>query len=57
MYAKHKTWEDASTFKGNCAVYAENFKCNFLTVPLINLILMDCWTIQKERAFEQFIAA
>ena len=49
------TWQDAST-KGKCAGNAENFHCNLLTVPLINLILMDCQTILKERACKQWIA-
>ncbi len=50
-------WEDVSTFNGKCVVITENFKCNLLTVSLINFISMDWRTILRKRAFQQYICS
>ena len=41
---------------GRYAINAEIFKCNILSVPLVNLILIGWRTILNERAFKQCIA-
>jgi len=45
------------TWKVACSeTETENFKCNILSVPLMNLILLGLRKILNERAFEQDIA-
>ena len=49
--AELNTLKESCTFKGKCAVNAENFICD-----LIKIIFEGRRTILKERAFQQCIA-
>jgi len=56
LQAELDTLKESSTFKGKCAVNAENFICGLLTGPLINMICKGQQAILKERAFQQSTA-
>ena len=56
LQAKLNTLKESCTFKGKCAVNAENFICDLQTGPLKKIIFEGRRTILKERAFQQCIA-
>ena len=57
LHAKIYTLEKSITFKGKCAVNAENFKCNLQTGPLTKMIFEGRQTMLNARAFQQCIAS
>ena len=49
------TWKHAGTFQAKYVINPENWICNLLSVPLINLIFMGWRTILYNRGFKQCI--